>query len=234
MLKQGLIRSQRTASIIGSSSHYRQFWGMTPLDSLYGDLRIHILKGGWPFQPKTAPNRGLRDFRMRTKAESLAVQVWTDKRYTLEHAHVAMAEHYEKSGRYDLAYREFGALMYLIPKNASAYTGAANMLIKQGELESALPILSESLILEETAFANKWIGQILLQQNKLKKALPYLEKAYHTESRDPQLLYNLSGAYALDKQYQKALGVLNELERINPKFPEAELLKRQLSQILNK
>ena len=83
-------------------------------------------------------------------------------------------------------------------------------------------------------FANKWIGQILLQDNQVKEAIPYLEKAYSLSNNDPQLLYNLSGAYALNSQYSKAKSILNILYEVNPRFPEADLLKKQLDQILTK
>ena len=234
MHENGMIVSDWDKERIRPASQYRYSWGVTDLDSLYGNLRIRILKGGWPFRPKSAPNRALVDYHAATKAESLAVKVWNDRSYTLERGHVEMAEHYEKQRKYDLAYKEYNALICLTPMNASPYMGAANMLIKQGNLESAFPYLYKSLTLEESGFANKWAGQILLKNNKVKEALLYLEKAYEFESRDPQLLYNLSGAYALSAQYQKAMDRLNELYKISPNFPEADILKRQLDNILKR
>lgn len=215
------------------ASYYRTHWGYTALDSLYGDLRIRILKGGWPFKPKSVPNRSLANYRPETKAESLAVKIWTDKKYTIERGHVKMAEYYKKRFKdYQKAFNEYNALIYLTPYNISPYLEGANALIKARDFDRALPILHKSLEVEESAYAYKWIGQIEFEKGKLSKALPFLEKAYKLNPSDAQLLYNLSGAYALKGQYKKANDFLTKLYKIDPKFPDADNLRRQLQQIL--
>ena len=219
---------------IMSSDDFRNEWGLTELDSVYGDMRIRILKSGWPFKPKSGINNFLSVFTPNTDVEKLALKIWTDNSFTLEQGHVELAEYYEKNNEYDKAFKEYRALMYLTPLNNSPFLRAADLLIKSGHLNSALPILFKSIILDQTMFANKWIGQILLQDNQVKEAIPYLEKAYSLSNNDPQLLYNLSGAYALNSQYSKAKSILNILYEVNPRFPEADLLKKQLDQILTK
>ncbi len=232
MKNQGFIAPQWPAHHLKPAAYYRKIWGHTELDSLYGDLRVRILKGGWPFQPKATPNRALLDYRPTTMAESLAVKVWQDDHFNLERAHVALADYYEKRGDYLAAYREFNALICLTPYNSSPYLRAADVLIKAKQFDAALPLLYESLEREETAFANKWIGTILLNRNQAQQALPYLEKAHAQNRSDPQLLYNLSGAYALTANYQKARDALDELDKIAPDFPDAGDLRRQLDRIL--
>ena len=219
---------------LSPASYYRTAWGQTALDSLYGDLRIRILKGGWPFKPKAAPNRALLDYIPATKPESLAVKVWSRLDFSLEKGHVELAEYYERQGRYDLAYAEYRALICLTPLNVSPYIKAADMMIKGGNLGSALILLKKSLTLSETFFANKWMGQILLNFNRVKQSLPYLKKAYSQNRADPQLLYSLSGAYALSSQYQKARDLLNQLYQIAPGFQDPYNLKDQLDRMLNK
>jgi tetratricopeptide (TPR) repeat protein len=232
LCNNGLI-SQTSENIIDKSlMDSGREWGYTALDSLYGDLRIRILKGGWPFVSKSAPNRALQDFRPTSLAGSLAVRVYTDDQLTLERAHVQMAENFEKRKNYDLAFREYLALICLTPFNVSPYLRAADLQIKQGNLKVALPILEKSLHMDDSFFANKWIGQILLNNNKVKESLPYLEKAHKMKTMDAQVLYNLSGAYAMSAQYEKASQVLDKLYKINPNFPDAEDLRRQLVKIL--
>jgi tetratricopeptide (TPR) repeat protein len=213
---------------------FRKKWGYTELDSLYGNLRIRILKGGWPFEPKEAPNKALLNYIPISKADSLAVKVWMEDDFNLERAHFEMAKYYETQRYYLQAFHEYRALICLTPYNASPYLNAADMLIKIGRLEEALPILLKSLPLENTHFANKWVGQILLQQSRVKESIGYLEEALKLNARDPQLLYNLSGAYALDGQYKKATGTLDKLMAIQPNFPDADILKNQLDQLLKR
>ncbi len=219
---------------ISPAFYYRSMWGFTALDSLYADLRIKILKGGWPFQPKAAPNRAIIDYIPATKAESLAVKVWSEDNYSLERGHVEMAEFYERSQRYDLAYAEYQALICLTPLNLSPYLRAADMLIKCGDFRSALILLKKSLPLGESFFANKWIGQILLRFNEVQQAIPHLEKAYQENPSDPQLLYGMSGAYALKGEYQKAKEKLDALYRIAPDFQDPYRLKEQLERMIKK
>lgn len=234
MRNQRLISPDWLDYKISPASYYRTAWGVTPLDILYGALRIRILQGGWPFKPKSAPNLAIIDYVPATKAESLAVKVWSQPDYTLERGHVEMAEYYEKTGRYKLAYEEYRALICLTPLNVSPYLKAADMLIKGGNLRSALILLKKSLTLSETFFATKWIGQILLNFNEVKQSIPYLEKAHQQQPGDPQLLYSLSGAYALNAQYEQARELLNELYKIAPDFQDPYDLKTQLDRMLKK
>ena len=88
-------------------------------------------------------------------------------------------------------------------------------------------------MLEETFYANKWIGQILLNYNEVQKSLAYLEKAFQHDSTDPQILYSLSGAYDLNAQYKQAKELLNQLHKIAPNFKDPYDLKGQLAQIKN-
>lgn len=64
--------------------------------------------------------------------------------------------------------------------------------------------------------------------------ISYLEEALKFNARDSQLLYNLSGTYALGGQYKKATGTLDKLMAIQPNFPDADILKNQLDRILKK
>ncbi len=231
MRQHGFIAANWEASRIRPEIYYRENWGFTELDSAYADIRIRILKGNWPFQPKSLPNRALIDYRPTTKAESLAVNVWLDKTTNLERAHVALAEYFEKRGQFEKAFAEYRSLTYITPFNVSPYLRAAQMLIKLQDFGRAFPYLQKSLELEESAYANKWLGTIYLNNGRVKEALPYLEKAANMSPRDPQLLYNLSGAYALNRQYDQAKESLKKLFEITPNFPDAADLKRQLDQI---
>ncbi len=229
--KHGFISDRWDTVNVPPASYYQQNWGMTPLDTLYANLRIRVLKGNWPFKPRWVKNTALLEYRPQTKAESLAVQIILDRRMTTERAHVELARYYERQGRFLEAFREYYALVYATPHNISPYIFAANMLIKAKQFDSALPLLYASMRVKETAFALKWIGQILLERGEIGQALPYLEKAYSATPQDPQLLYNLSGAYALQKRYEQAKMLLRQLESISPNFPGARNLMQQLEQI---
>jgi hypothetical protein len=50
-------------------------------------------------------------------------------------------------------------------------------------------------------------------------------------ANDPQVLFNLAGAYALQNKFEKALDVINKCLETDPQFPGAANLKQQLSTI---
>ncbi|NOX36025.1 MAG: tetratricopeptide repeat protein [Calditrichaeota bacterium] len=206
----------------------------TALDSIYGEIRIRILKGGWPFKKERGPNQELLNFKPRNMLERLAFRAWVAKDYSLEKAHVDLASLAEQQRDYATAIREYQALICLTPYNASPYLKLANVYIVLGKLNEALPYLYRSLELEPTAFAYKWVGQILLERGRAKEALPYLEKARKRAPDDPQLLYNLSGAYALNQRFSEAMKTILEAEKIDPDFPDLQAFKQQLKEILEK
>lgn len=241
IMAQGFLETMKKNELIAKTwrtklrefpDRIRQEWGYTELDSLYGDLRIRILKGGWPFKPKAAPNKMLTGYSPKTEMEKLVYKIWADEKFGIEHGHAFLASRYEKEKKYKAALREYKALMYLTPFNASAYIHTADMLIKMKRFNEALPLLSESLHLYETTYANKWIGQILLERQQVKAALPFLKKAAEKNPQDIQTLYNLSGAYALSGAFAKADSCLRILERKQPNFPGAADLRTQLNRVL--
>lgn len=234
MKQNNLITTDWTNERIKSSTFYRQNWGFTRLDTVYANLRIRYLKNGWPFKPKSLPNRAIADFKPTSMVDSIALKIMVNKNVNLERGHVELAKYYEKRKQFDSAYLEYRALIYETPFNVSPYLGAADMLIKQKKFDLAFPLLQKTLSIEETPYAFKWIGQIYLNDNEVQKSIPFLQKALKLVPDEPQVLYNISGAYALSGQYQKADSTLSRLEKISPKFPDADHLRKQLDRILTK
>ncbi|NOY57369.1 MAG: hypothetical protein GXO75_00350, partial [Calditrichaeota bacterium] len=218
MRENKLIADEWDSTRIRPASYYHNNWALTELDSAYADLNTRSLKGGWPFKPKTLPNHSLNDYRPKTTAQSLALRILQDESVSLESAHLELAKHYVKNKQYEQAFREweYRALIYLIPFDISLYQPAIMSLFRMNQFEKALPLLYQSLRVKETAFAAKWIGQLLLKKGNTKDALAYLEKSYEIKADDPQLLWYLSRAYALNAQSQKSEKVLRELKKIMP------------------
>ncbi|MDZ7288373.1 MAG: SGNH/GDSL hydrolase family protein [candidate division KSB1 bacterium] len=181
---------------IRPASYYRQNWGYTEIDSLYGKLSIQYLKNGWPFQPKTAPHLGLRAYRPASVAESLAVALVAGKgKVRIERWHLGKARWHEKRGELEKAFREYRALYHTIPYEIRFYQGAVLMLFAMKQPERAISVLSESLRYIDTPFANRWIGRLLLVQGKIRESIPYLEKAKSAAPSDPEILRDLRDAY---------------------------------------
>ena len=111
---------------------------------------------------------------------------------------------------------------------AQQYNSASTEFLKEKNLSVAFLLLNQSLGIEETAFASKWIGQILVHQREFDKSLPYLQKAEAMGLKDPDLYYNLAVAnYYTDKK-NTAVRYLNTLKQIKPEHPDPYVLRDKL------
>jgi tetratricopeptide (TPR) repeat protein len=111
---------------------------------------------------------------------------------------------------------------------AEKYNSASLELIKQKNLFDALLLLNQSLDINETAKANRWIGQIFLMQKEFQKSLPYLKKAETMGLESEDLYYNLAAAnYYLDHR-NEAVRYLNKLKKIKPDYPDPAGLRNKL------
>jgi len=70
--------------------------------------------------------------------------------------------------------------------------------------------------MRETYEANRWLGDIYMQKLQAKKAIPYFEKASQINPHEIYVLYNLSAAYLMDNQFDKARATYSVLKRIQP------------------
>ncbi|KAA3613543.1 MAG: hypothetical protein D8M58_16810 [Calditrichaeota bacterium] len=208
--------------------------GITKLDSSLAALKINILKGGWPFKKRSTVNTVLANYKAKNRIDTLAFRVWKESGYTLERGHVDLAIYYSKQNNFEAAFNEYNALTQITPYNSSPYIKAAEMLIKLNRFNEAGIFLKTSLKYENSFYANKWLGQILLGQTKNTEGLKYLQVAYKKNNRDSQLLYNLGGAYYLNKEYALALEKIEELEKISTNFPRLSVLKSRIIELQRK
>lgn len=218
MREQSLIAPGWDARKIRPVEFYRRNWGFTALDETYADLAIKILKGGWPFQPAYAPNTVMSGYRPTTLVDSAAFEAILEEKLDLEHARTQLAETYVHRGDFGKAFEEYRALLHMTPYKVSPYLKTADMLIRLQKYASALQLLHTSLKVKKTPFALKWIGIIYLRTGRLQDATPLLEMAMKIAPRDPEVLYNLSQAYALNGQDDNARSISRRLEAIDPNF----------------
>jgi tetratricopeptide (TPR) repeat protein/lysophospholipase L1-like esterase len=211
------------------NSQLMKGWGITALDSLHADLAIRFLKGGWPFKPKSVANTSLENFYPKNKMQELALKSVVDKEYGIELAHADLADYYEKQGKMDLALNEYKALIYMVPDEGEFYEKASKIDIYQKKYPEAYSLLKQAESVRESAFATKWLGQVLVAQGKIFEAIPYLEKARSETPGDVQLLYNLARDYILILQFDKADAVVSEMQKLGAtNIAELSALKQSM------
>lgn len=199
----------------------------TPIDSTIADLRIKILKGGFPFVPKGEPNKLISNFSPKTITDTLAMYV-IDRIITWEKAHYEAASRCLEMNDYKTAMKEFDALIADRPMNTAPYRQAATVLIDLGIYGEAEKYLEKLHQLSPDGFTNKWLGAIALNDNQLQKARHHLEASLIYSQTDPQTLYNLAGAYYKLGEIDKAFSTIKKCLEISPQDKLAQYFYMQL------
>lgn len=227
MRRHGMIAPQWDAGRIQPAGFYRERWPISEFDRALGALRIRHLTDHWPFKPLASSGDSFAQYRPSGEIESLAYRVAKEELGFIE-GHLAAAKYYETHDQHDKALREYQAMVTASPFDYQVMLTAAQHLLEARQLDRAMSFLFASLNLKDTAFANKWIGQIYLHSRRPQQAEPFLEKANAMQTGDPQVLYNLAGAYMLNGRLDKARETYTRLEKTQVDFPGMAQLKQQL------
>lgn len=216
------------------ASYYRQNWPVSDFDRALGALRIRHLTDHWPFKPLKSPGHGFRDYQPQNEIEAIAYRVAKEEMGFVD-GHLAAAKYYASQGNHAAALREYQALVMASPLDYQAMLTVAQQLLDSGQMDRAMPFLFASLQIKDTPVANKWIGQAYLRFQKTQQAQAYLEKAVAMQPDDVQALYNLTGAYMMGGQLDKAGDTLARLEKFKASIPAGvpgiDKLKLQLREL---
>jgi lysophospholipase L1-like esterase len=208
------------------------YYNFTPLDSTISDFRIKILKNDWPYiktENKIPRNRLIE---MNSLIDSLSIDV-IDGRISREQARLKTANNYLKKKQFDEYATEMAALIEEFPFIYKYYNITARELITAGKFSRAYYFLKKGYDKKPDAFNSKWLGIIDLSQGFIDDAIIYLETSLKFDKKDAQTYFNITGAYAQKKEFNKALESINKCLQINPDFQRAEQIRQQLETIIS-
>jgi tetratricopeptide (TPR) repeat protein len=208
------------------------YYNFTPFDSTVADFRIKILKNDWPYinPEKQLPRNRL--IRLNNLIDSLAIEV-IDGRISREQARLKVAANYLRQNRFDEYATEMAALIEEFPFIYKYYNITARELISAGRFSRAYYFLKRGYDKKPDTFNSKWLGIIDLSQGFVDDAIKYLEMSLKYDNKDAQTYFNITGAYAQKKEFNKALESINKCLQINPGFQRAEQIRQQLEAIIN-
>lgn len=194
--------------------------------------RVQTLKEGFPFVKGVKPIPYFRNYKPLNKADSLAFEtVHSNKNW--DESKVELATFYQSKGLYENAIYEYRGLIRNQPWNDSPYIFAARIYLSQNDFANAAPLLQNAYeINPNDAFVSKMLGSIELQKGNPNKGIEFLEASRRINPKDPQMLYNLSGAYGTDRQFDKALEIAEKVVEIQPNYPGIQIWKQQLQQLI--
>lgn len=211
----------------------RQGLLLTEVDSLLGMIRVNQLKSRWPFQPPGVVDQSLIQFEAETPIDKIALDLYNNDIIWLD-ATDQERKYFQEQGDFPQALRAIRAIIHHYPFLPRPYVAAGNVLIQLQRYEEALAYFSASNEYDETAEAHRMIGSILLQQEKRETAIDHLERSLELEPENQQALYNLSGAYALSQQFEKARTTVNRLLEIAPSHQGGQQLLASLPATANR
>ena len=203
------------------------------LDSILAENRIITLKNDWPFQDKNQRKPITDLIKPKDEIEKIALELLNDE-LPWELAHRKVAGLYLARKNYDLFQYEMDVLISQYPIIVEYYDFTANEFLKIEQFDKAYNYLKQRYKIKPNAFSSKWLGIIDLSKNQTDSARKFLEESLQYDSSDAQVFYNLSGAYAYKKDYQRALESVNKCLELSPNYPRAKDLQNQLLSVVGK
>jgi len=202
-------------------------------DSVSADYKIRALKNDWPYIEKSEAKSIEELFHPKNFIDSIALDVIYNN-MEWQKAQSKIADWYLKQKDYDNYLNQMNVLISNFPIIVEYYDAAANEMLQLQNFDKAYKIFEKRYKQKPSAFSTKWLGNIDLFYKRTDSAIKYLNESIKLKSDDTQVLYNLAGAYSQKKNYGKALEMINKCLNIDPNYPQAENLKRQLLLITKK
>ena len=200
---------------------------LTRLDSTLGEIEIVRLTRNFPFVPKGTPTYTITDYEASDFIDSVAKSTML-KQITWEEAHAKVAQWYWNKKDLENFLREIDAIIAERPYDYEPYDYLITKLISNHLYDEAKPYLEKLNYLKPSAFTEKWLGQIALNKNRFKEAIFYLNKSLKFNKSDPQVWYNLAGAYYNTGQMDQTINALKNCLRIAPNYKPARTFYESL------
>ena len=233
LIQNGLLPESGKANI--AESEIRNLLAVqtkiSALDSVIAKYRILILQNDWPYSEQKSVENMLKLFNRQNFIDSTALLV-IDNKSSWEKAHRDVATFYLNNKDYKNFIHEVNVLISQYPFVEEYYSFSIEQLLNAKLFDDAVPLLMKGFKEFPNALYSKWLGIISLSKNEVDNSIFYLNKSLDYANNDPQVLYNLAGAYLKKEMYIEALGTIRNCLRVNPNFPQAQYLKTQLEQAI--
>lgn len=201
------------------------------LDSNISEIRLSGLLNDWPF--KESPDFSfIKNMQLKDKIDSIAYKTAIEN-FNWEKAHREAADWYLAQKDYNNFAKEYRVLVSQYPFKLTYYDYAASRLIKAKYYELAYIFLNKRYEETPDAFSTKWLGNINLSIENTEDAINYFLESIEYDNTDAQVFYNLAGAYIQKEDYGSASNSIEQCINLNPEFPNAQSLKKRLTDILN-
>jgi tetratricopeptide (TPR) repeat protein len=233
MRKNGFLPNEKPMEITDTKqdSIVINNFAFSRLDSLISEIRLVGLLNDWPF--KESPDFSfVNNLHLDDKIDSLAYKIALEN-LNWEGAHREAATWYLAQKDYNNFAKEYRVLVSQYPFKLADHDYAASQLINVKEYDLAYLFLNKRYKETPDAFSAKWLGNINLNRGSIEESIKYFLESIKYDNSDAQVFYNLAGAYIKKEDYNNAFNFIDKCISLKPEFPNAQNIKKQLTNILH-
>ncbi|PAP76558.1 tetratricopeptide repeat protein [Rubrivirga marina] len=204
---------------------------VTPMDSVAGRIRVAQLTAGWPFRPEESQPFRLDSARTPAYVLDYARGIMEGDPWLQSAA--ALADRYEADGRIRDALVTRRAVVQAYPFLPEAWSSLASLELRRiqaagqpDRLPYAAGLFQRALDQDSAHVpALAMLGALALQAGDRDAAIGFLERARAEAPETEQVLYNLSGAYLMQRRFAEAADLADKLVAMEPENPRYRSLR---------
>lgn len=131
------------------------------------------------------------------------------------------AKNCELAGQFEEASKSYKAALQFNADNDRALFGLGNILRQQGDLQAALPLIQQAIIMQpDVAEYHNTLGMLFQQRGEVEKAIVFHQRAIKINPQNPPALCNLGVAMKRLNRFEEAIAAYLQVLEINPNMPE--------------
>ncbi|MGD9200461.1 MAG: tetratricopeptide repeat protein [Chitinispirillia bacterium] len=169
----------------------------------------------------------LESMQKYAKAEK-AFKIILAKDSTETSALLFFVRQYNRTKNYHEAVAYANRVITIDPDNGQAYLEKGKALYKLKRYKEAEIVLTKSVdLIKNSSESISLIGDIYARQKQMSKAAEFYETALKSNSNDYKLLIQTVNTWVVNKNYKRALTLLQNAENI---FPDSLILQKKMAQ----
>jgi lysophospholipase L1-like esterase len=218
---------------LGTWDSYADRMALTDFDQRFAWHQIKSVTTSWPFVTREDPTGYPRNYRPESAADSAAFATVILRRASWPAAKFELAQQYRSRGELQRSYDEFRGLIRDQPENATVRVYAGDLFMQVSDLARARILLEQGYAIERSAFTCYALGHLEVESRNGDRAVRLLQEAQQFRPDVPMVLYDLSRAYALQRDAAQARAFADRLATISPDYPGLEEWRAELGTLPN-
>jgi len=208
---------------------YYEAMELTEFDRRFAWHQIRSVTTSWPFVAREDPGGYPWNYRPVSPADSAAFGAVILRRAAWPLAKFNLAAYYRARGELHRAYAEYRGLMRDQPENATLRVYAADVFMQVSDFGPARELLERAYAIEPSAFTCYALGHLEVETKHPERATQLLEQAQRFTPDVPVVLYDLSRAYALARDWDRAREYADRLAIVRSDFPGLDTWRAELA-----